>query len=235
MPGRYKILSGSTLKVIALVSMTCDHLAAYLWNGTEALRRPLLSAIGFQVTGCDLMRGFGRIAFPLFAFLLTEGFRHTRDRLRYGCGLLAFAFLSEIPWNLAASGSPVYPVQNIFFTLTLGYAGICALEYLKDDRPMLLLTLAGLLALSIVSGADYGPAGFGFIILMHVLRSAPVPRALIGSTMLPRTWQAGLAFIPIAMYDGRRGFIKGRALKYAFYLYYPAHLLAIYYLKQNTI
>ena len=76
-------LSGSALKVIALVSMVTDHCAYYLMEHGTLLY--------------EVMRCFGRIAFPVFAFLIAEGFRHTRNRMKYFLQLLGFAVVSEVP------------------------------------------------------------------------------------------------------------------------------------------
>ena len=76
-------LSGSALKVIALVSMVTDHDAYYLMEHGTLLY--------------EVMRCFGRIAFPVFAFLIAEGFRHTRNRMKYFLQLLGFAVVSEVP------------------------------------------------------------------------------------------------------------------------------------------
>ena len=79
-------LSGSTLKVIAVLSMVTDHSAYYLMEHGTLLY--------------EVMRCFGRIAFPVFAFLIAEGFRHTRNRMKYFLQLLGFAVVSEVPWYL---------------------------------------------------------------------------------------------------------------------------------------
>ena len=81
---QWKGLSGSSLKVIALVSMTVDHIAYYLMEHGTLLY--------------ELMRMVGRMAFPIFAFLLVEGYTHTRSRGKYALNLLIFALISEVPW-----------------------------------------------------------------------------------------------------------------------------------------
>ena len=80
---QWKGLSDSALKVIALVSMTVDHIAYYLMD--------------HNTWGYDMMRTVGRMAFPIFAFLLVEGYGHTRSTRKYALSLLAFALISEIP------------------------------------------------------------------------------------------------------------------------------------------
>ena len=225
----YRILSGSMLKVIAMVTMLIDHLAAYYWWYDPQFAQPFFTIGHHQVDACFLMRLVGRIAFPIFAFLLVEGFVHTSNRRRYGISLFLFALLSELPWNLVHTGTWHYSSQIVFFTLLLGYLGICSIEYLKGRRRV--LALVGLLVGSILLRADYGCSGYGFILLLYVLRSQPLLQAVIGSCVLGSRWVAGLAFIPINMYNGRRGFIQGRWSKYLFYVFYPLHLLVIYFLQ----
>ena len=115
---RGKGISGSTLKMIAVVSMTIDHTAATI------LARYLVSG-GLSSQGwydCyRLMRGIGRIAFPIYCFLLIEGFLHTRNRTKYAGRLLLFAAISEIPFDMAFSGKILeFSYQNVFFTLFIG-------------------------------------------------------------------------------------------------------------------
>lgn len=114
-----KNLSGSTLKIIACISMLIDHTAACILENcikklpaAEKLTSPLLTVY-------DVMRCIGRLAFPIFCFLLVEGFCHTHNRLKYLRNLAVFTLISEIPFNLALfSGNVFYPkYQNVFLTL----------------------------------------------------------------------------------------------------------------------
>ena len=118
-PPRYRILSGSVLKLIAVFSMLVDHTAAALLYSPSL--PPLFQIGSHPITLYSLMRGFGRLAFPLYCFLLVEGFSHTKNALRYGKRLLFFALISEIPWNLAFHNSLFYRKQNVYFTLFLGF------------------------------------------------------------------------------------------------------------------
>lgn len=168
---------------MAVILMLIDHAGAVI-----AARCPMvevLTLFGRTRNLYEIMRFLGRMAFPLFAFLLVEGFLHTRNKLRYALRL-----------------------------------GACAL-----------LSLVALFSLALLSRCDYGLKGYCFILLLYLLREAPVPRAVVGCGCLSSTWHGGLAFVPIAFYNGQRGFIRDRFLQYAFYLFYPAHLLLLYVIK----
>ena len=79
------------------------------------------------------------------------------------------------------------------------------------------------------------PVVLCFILFMYFLRDHELIRAAVGCGFLSSTWKAGLAYIPIALYNGERGFIRGRVLKYAFYLIYPVHIFILYLLKKALI
>ena len=225
-PAKYKRLSGSVLKLLALVSMLIDHTAvAFLQGGSPALLR----IGGHTLTLYRAMRFLGRLAFPLYCFLLVEGFCHTRDRRRYALRLGIFAVVSELPWNLFRAGTLTCADQNVFFTLLLGFLGIWAAEAfmaVERGRVKYMAALLGLMIASLVLRGDYGVAGFGFILMLWALRERPLIRAALGCCLLSSRWKAGLAFIPIALYNGERGFIRGRIAGLVFYAIYPLHLLA---------
>ena len=209
-----KCISGSWLKVIAMLSMFIDHIAYYY--------------------GCDnpylyeLMRTVGRIAFPTFAFLLAEGFVHTRNRQQYLISLFAFALLSEIPWMLLNHDGS----HNVIFTLL---AGILGLHVIENSRSRwitaICITLIGLA--TIFSDTDYSWRGFGLVLIFYMFRGRPELQTLFG---IPLMYEYGImgvlvAFSVIWLYNGERGFIQGKAWKYAFYAFYPVHLMMIYFLR----
>ena len=224
-PEKAKVLSGSALKTIALVCMIIDHVAHYLKSYFSMV---LFTTSSGPKTLYWLMRCVGRLAFPIYCFLLVEGFVHTRDRKKYGLRLLVFALISEIPWNLAHAHKLFYSSQNVFFTLFLGFCGIWLFEYFREDRAKQVFGLLALLAVSCFLNADYGMAGYGFIIMIYALRNERLLQAVVGCCLLPSLWVGGLAFIPINLYNGKRGFIKGRALQYIYYAIYPVHLFILY-------
>lgn len=228
---KFKILSGSALKMIAVVTMLIDHLGVYLIYKFDFAKEALVNVGSKDITLYYIMRLIGRIAFPIFCFLLVEGFVHTRNRKKYGINLLIFAIVSEVPWNLVHTNSWRYERQNVFFTLLLGYLGLCLVEKFKDQYGKQAI---GLIALYIVAKflkSDYGLSGYALILIIYSLRDSKVIQAIAGSCVLSSGWKAGIAFIPINMYNGKRGFIKGKVWKYAFYAFYPVHILTLYVIR----
>lgn len=211
-------LSGSTLKALAVLSMVADHCAYYfLESGTLVYWA---------------MRCFGRVAFPVFALLVAEGYAHTRDRMRYFLTLLGFAVVSEVPWRLLGGTDGTH---NVMFTLALGVAAMAIFEWMKERRA-LAVAAALLAALSAeVSGLDYGWRGIAVMLVFHLFgnkRNDQSTRLLQLAFAFPFMAHYGiigalLACSVISLYDGTRGFVKGKVAKYGFYAIYPLHLIII--------
>ena len=231
-PKKYKILSGSVLKCIALFTMIVDHVGLHLLRNSGIV---LMYTSAGPLELFTLMRKVGRLAFPIYCFLLVEGFLHTHDRRKYGLNLLAFALISEIPWNLEHTGALYCPSQNVFFTLFLGYAGMCCIEELKERPLEQLISLIALVLVAMNLKADYGIGGFAFILVMYLLWEQKILQAIVGTCIESGGWAAGLAFIPINLYNGQRGFIKGKVMKYLFYAAYPVHIMIIYLIKKKAV
>lgn len=215
---RFKVmLSGSALKVLAAAAMTCDHVASVLLDdGGTAMSLRLL----------------GRLAFPLYAFLLAEGFAHTRRLGRYVLTVALFALLSEVPFDLALHGRAWYPQeQSVMLTLLLGLLAMAFEDRMADRRVAAVAVVTIALAAQALH-ADYGARGVALILLFHLLRENTAGRALAGACILPNGWAAAAAFLPIAAYDGTRGFVRGAWMKYAFYAYYPLHLTILWSINQ---
>ena len=223
-PARMRVLDGSMLKLLAMALMLIDHIA-HLFRIGEGVT--LLSLGGFEMTLYETLRYVGRLAFPLFAFLLVEGFLHTRNRKNYAIRLSLFALLSEIPFDLFCSGRVFYERQNVFFTLLLGFLGLCALEHLTSWRRILSVT--GLFLVAFVLRADYASTGYLLVLLLYALREIPALRGLSITGVIGIA--AGAAALPMALYNGKRGFVGGRVMKYAFYAFYPVHLLLLVLIK----
>lgn len=207
-------LSGSWLKVIAILSMTIDHIAYYY-----GVSNPYVY---------ELMRTVGRIAFPTFAFLLAEGYAHTRNRQRYMLSLFTFAILSEIPWLLLNHDNS----HNVLFTLLAGVIGMYIIETSRN-KWVTLTSLVLIGCTTLMAETDYSLNGFVLTLLFYMFRGRPDLQMLFG---LPLMYEYGfmgilMAFAVIFLYNGERGFIHGKAAKYAFYAFYPAHLMLIYLIR----
>ena len=231
-PEKYRILSGSALKMIAVITMLIDHIGAVLLSMYQPAQKILFTLFGREYTVYLIFRDIGRAAFPIFCFLLLEGFRHTRSRFLYGRNLLLFALLSEIPWNLMFTNTLRYERQNVFFTLFLGYLAFCAIEYFQTRPSMQLLCILGLLVVSIFLKADYGWRGYIFLLIMYYMRDDKPGQAILGSCWLYYEWRASFAFLSINLYNGKRGFIRGKSAKYFFYWFYPVHIIGLVILRQ---
>ena len=229
-PDRFRVLSGSMLKLIAVVSMFIDHVGVHLVDQSIIL----LQFGTYKLTLYRLMRDLGRFAFPIFCFLLIEGFLHTRSKVRYGISLALLAVISEIPYNLEHNGTLFYSEQNVFFTLLLGFLGLCAIARFREKPLFAFLSLLGLMVVSYYLNADYWVQGFAFIILLYALREQKLLR-IFTAFLLNNFRFVMLAFLPIALYNGKRGFIRGAFLKYLFYLIYPLHIFIIYLIKLNLV
>lgn len=211
-------ISAAVLKWIAVATMLVDHFAV---------------AVYWQLPQHDyhtyyIMRKIGRIAFPIYCFLLVEGFFHTRNVAKYLRNCFLFAVISEIPFNMAIFGKVIYPQgQNVYFTLCIGLCALAVLDKFKNryEQKYQLLKLA-VIVLSAYIGqildVDYHWKGVLFIIMFYYVRDMQEwVRNLAGICAFAYEVTAPLAFIPIHFYNGKRG----RQMKYLFYAVYPIHLL----------
>lgn len=245
---RKKGISGSTIKIIAIVAMLIDHIGAVIIErminqlGVNSLNTANLQELMQFITKNGgilliyfLMRAIGRIGFPIFCFLLVEGFLHTKNVTKYALRLLAFALISEIPFDLGFCGKPFYwGYQNVFFTLFIGLLVMIAyraIEGLKVNKffkvAFYILALAVGIIASMLLKTDYGTTyGIGVICIMalYIFRKNKVHQIIAGCITFLWEITAPLAFIPIGLYNGRRGL----SLKYFFYAFYPLHLFILY-------
>ena len=223
-------ISGSTLKIIAVISMLIDHIAAavlvyYIFQDES------------YYAAYEFMRGvIGRLAFPIYCFLLVEGFERTRSKQKYGARLFVFALISEIPFNLAFYGSAFYSGgQNVFFTLLIGLLVMCGMD-LMDKKVKNIWVCSGSKLLVTVAFCwfaeficcDYGAKGVIAITLLYLFRKNRIEQIVAGCISFLWEPTALLAFIPIAFYSGK----KGLNIKYFFYAFYPVHLLLLYGILQ---
>ena len=235
-------LSAAALHILAMALMLMDHLWATLLPAQEWLT-------------CA-----GRVAFPIFAFMAVEGYFHTHDLKKYTLRLLLFALLSEIPFDLMYGGTWFYPVhQNVIWTLLLGILGVHLMETVRKKQKtwMYLLVSALVVAAGAVLGTlgmvDYYGSGVVTVLIFYLCRQIPhgwigevaglafLNCKLLGGMTIPLTlgsWTlefpeqglALLALIPIWLYNGRQG-AHNKAIQYACYAFYPAHMLILALLR----
>ena len=222
-----KGLSGSTLKIIAMVTMLIDHI------GAAVLARMIIAGDTELYDMYSVFRMIGRVAFPIFCFLLIEGFSHTRDVKRYAVRLSLFALISEIPFDLAFSSKVLeFEYQNVFFTLAIGLVTVMLYKQVEEKRfqnlviKWILQILVGLGGACVAEflRTDYGMLGVLVILLFYILRQNRFYQIAAGCILFMDNVTALLAFIPVAFYNGTRGL----RVKWLFYIFYPAHLLLLY-------
>ncbi|MBQ9141933.1 MAG: conjugal transfer protein TraX [Lachnospiraceae bacterium] len=242
MEGLKRGLSGNALKWIAIVTMLIDHIGAvilirlllnYQYSPELSVYDEGYSVLYYIMTAT---RTIGRLAFPIFCFLLVEGFLRTGSRQRYVIRLFIFALLSEIPFDLAFAGKLVHwGYQNVMVTLLIGMLtmwGCSVAEKQFKEKKWILLTVCllcsglGMLVAHLLH-TDYGAKGIIAIMLLYFFRYHKLHQALGGAIGFIWEAEAMISFLFIYLYNGMRG----RQMKYFFYLFYPLHLLLLYALS----
>lgn len=228
-----KGISSDALKWIAVVTMFIDHI------GAAVLEKSPLYQTEVWFRGVDIaLRYIGRLAFPIYCFLLVEGFFHTRSRMKYFCNLAIFTLLSEIPFDLAFCGEITFAKQNVYYTLVFGYLAMWGMEYFNSRKKQYMVdNFAGesILVLGIMAiiaqllNTDYGMAGVILIGILWGLRHDKRAKCFLGSLILWNEITHVIAFVLVYYYNGKRKLKRG---KYLFYAFYPLHLLLLYFVSQ---
>lgn len=157
-------MSALTLRIIACLAMLVDH-------------------IGY-INGNIYYRIIGRIAFPIFVYLITNGFRHTSSRIRYALRLALFALISQIPFSLFCYGSIAFHHGNVLFTLLLGLLCIWSIDILRKKTYLrwiaLLPTLfvCGIYYFGIIS-SDYGMRGILLTVVFYLFHGKSIPKRIL--------------------------------------------------------
>ena len=229
-------LSGNALKMIAAVTMLIDHTGATFvrkLKGVSAIASdPELAAHISRLY--YYMRRIGRLAFPIYCFLLVEGFIHTKNIRKYLGRMLVFALISEFPFDYALHhGQALFAKQNVYFTLLIGLLVIWVIHDLIPGQiaPQLLVMTAGL-TLARFMRTDYSYRGVFLIETLYILRFSRLFQCLGGGAFIEyEKMPAPLAFLPVYLYNGKRG----RQLKYFYYLFYPVHLMVLGIMTHNIL
>lgn len=221
-------LSGTALKLIACVTMLIDHI------GASCIEAGVGTAANCPVGLLEMdriLRLIGRLAFPIFCFLLVEGFLHTHDVKKYIQRLLLFGVVSEIPFDRAFFRVPFYGGhQNVYWTLALGMIAMAAMQHFQDAAGRLTwqggaAAVACALAAELAA-TDYGAIGVALIAALYLTRNSRTQQSILGAGMMLFELTAPLAFVLTWFYNGQRGRCP-RWAKWAFYLFYPVHLVVL--------
>ena len=228
---KQRVLSQETLKLIACVAMFLDHAGAVV---VPYLPVPYMETLYY------IVRGIGRIAFPIYAFLLAEGMRHTHDPQKYILRLALGILLAEIPFDLALFGAWTWEYQNVMVTLTLGAVMVLCMQK-TEKRWLKALLILPFGVLSDLAKCDYGGWGILMIGVFTLIEQLPmqclcillinwlIPSLDISVFGVQMSIQlfAVFAMVPIALYSGTK-LTHNRALQWGFYLFYPVHLLILW-------
>jgi hypothetical protein len=223
-----KRMNSFHLKLIAIITMLIDHIGAIMLPHDTMLYL--------------ILRCIGRLAFPIFVFLLIEGFQHTRNVQKYLIRLGAFALISEVPFDFAFYGTVLeFSHQNIFFTLFLGLMCIYLMREIEKKYKLNFIILNIIYALlTLIFGVaafylktDYGYKGLLLIVAFYIFRNSKLLLTcslffISGYLLKYINVYATIAMIPIAFYNGQ----KGKSIKYIFYIFYPAHLLVLAFIHR---
>ena len=234
-------LNRNQLKYVLITAMLIDHIAwAFVPTG---------SVLG------QVMHFIGRLTGPSMAVLLAEGYQYTKDKKKYALRLFAFALISWIPFDLFESGRWPGFEQGVIYTLFLAFMVIWMWDQLKAHKAVKIMLVVLACILSVFG--DW----FFFVILWalfaYIYRENPkakwisfavialVEVGIIGglsALYTPTTalegamsqfFQLGVVLVPITLicfYNGEKG-SKHPIHKWFFYIFYPAHLLALYFIK----
>ena len=239
MKNKFKLeITSFTLHIIAMLFMLCDH----LW--------------GTVVPGNDWLTCIGRLTFPIYAFMIVEGYFHTKNLKKYAMRLFLFAVISEIPFNLAMSARLFFPVhQNVLWSFLISIGLICWNEKVREKQIWKRI-LVGILSVcigyiaGIVTFVDFYHAGILTVLVFYFFRGRnwwcylgqfvclwyinfemlgglSYEVNIFGEThFVARQGFAILALIPIWLYRGRQGY-HSKTLQYVYYAFYPLHLLIL--------
>ncbi len=244
-------ITGTQLKLIAIITMFIDHIGAGILENRDILMKAITAGVDLEYyLNCDkILRGIGRMAFPIYCFLLVEGFFHTKSKVKYALRLLFIAVISEIPFDMLFRDDIFYiNYNNVLWELLLGLVVLCGLDYVNRREfscnetiivPLLMVIIvcAGM-AVGYFLHFDYGWAGICCISVMY---------KLYGYTNLDRVRAFGigvlvlalykhieasafLMLIPVFYYKGSRG-RDSQAIRAFCYLFYPVHILILYLIR----
>ena len=226
-----KILSQEALKLIACITMLIDHFGAAI-----VIELPVAHMADLYYA-CRII---GRIAFPIYGFLLAEGMRHTRSAGKYILRLATGILLAELPFDFLFEGGFAWANQSVMVTLTLGAVMLLCMQKTekKNIKLLLILPFAVLAELARSGGGGWGivmiavfalfdSISVQFLTLLFINAAMTSVPIIVFGIRLSIQLFAVLAMIPIASYSGKK-MTHSKGVQWAFYLFYPVHLLILW-------
>lgn len=232
-------MTSSTLRIIAMILMLIDH--------TGSLLFPTLNVLRF----------IGRLAFPIFAFLLAEGCRNTKNKTKYATRLFIFAILSELPFNLMTTKNLLAPThQNVLWTLLIALLVITGIDYTVKNFsivPQLIfctaIPVAGFSIANLLN-TDYNAGGVAMVLLFYIFHDKSIKSKLcqlVGMLFITIYVIGSFKnYIDIGIYKGIVPFevlatlslaliwmyngekgIDNKAFKALAYSFYPCHIIIL--------
>ncbi|WOO87464.1 TraX family protein [Mollicutes bacterium LVI A0039] len=215
-------MSNFQIKLIALITMTIDHIGYILIPATSVYYEPL--------------RTIGRLSFILFAFLITEGLSKTKNQNRYMATLFAFAFVMDIPRLFF----DLQYFPNVFYTLGMGALAVYLIKHF-DNVILQIVSVLAMMYFATALNVDYGAFGIMVIVVIEVAKMITNDIKILREVVMasgyfllmtlfeqPSIQMFGIySFLIIMLYNGQRGFYHPK-LKYLIYVYYPLHLVVLY-------
>lgn len=239
---KQKGISQEGLKLIACITMLIDHIGATL---VYSLYLTAYHAGNYAVSNAivpvyQTMRVIGRIAFPMYCFLLVEGMHYTRSPGKYALRLFIGVLLSEIPFDFAFSGGLDWTSSSVMVTLLLGCGMIYTMNRLKGFWKLFAIVPFFLLAEWLRT--DYSGNGIALIAMLALTKGLPWEKLLrtigfvvliwfgaaitVGPVTIPIELFGLIGLIPMYSYQGRK-MTRSKGIQWAFYLFYPVHLAVL--------
>lgn len=229
-----KRLSQEALKLIACVTMLIDHFGYGI-----VFHLPVPNVVDLYY----ICRIIGRLAFPIYCFLLVEGMRHTHQPGKYIVRLVIGILLSELPFDALVKGSIDWSYQSVMVTLALGAVMLLCMQKTEEKWLKVLLVLPFAI-LAELARSDYGGWGIVMIAVFALFEQIPMQMVavlLVNAAVESATISvfgvnvsvqlfATLAMIPIALYSGRK-LTHSKAIQWGFYLFYPVHFLFLWIIR----
>lgn len=214
------------LKILACITMLIDHVGATMYPGNTTLRI------------------IGRIAFPIYCFLLAEGVHYTKSPAKYALRLAIGVLLAEIPFDLALKYKFTWEHQSVMVTLLMGFVAVELIEMTEID--ILKLAIAAVFSFGAqYFHTDYGGWGVLLVIMFSQTRgnfwmqtvmlfaiaaAMNSARIMVFGRRVAIELFAVAAMIPIGLYSGKK-VTSSKFVQWGFFLFYPVHLTVLYLIR----